>query len=347
MDSKTKLLDPFRLGEEGDNFRNRLQQLIIAQTEAIQTMVEAFQIRKAGLANPRRTVRNYLFLGPTGVGKTRLLEATALILGESEDLLLKVNCAEFQKSHETAKLIGSPPGYVGHRETNPVFTAKAIEDQVQKMGMGLVLFDEIEKANESLWNLLLGVLDRGTLTLGDNTEISFRSTVIVMTGNIASREVEELVGGLPPGFALRLNETVSDRRVKSTAVKAARRIFSPEFFNRLDKVVVFKKLSEENLRQILDVELGLLQDRIASQGGVKFSFHCTESAKSFLVQQGFDPKCGARHLHRSIQDHLEQPFANLMCSGQIELGTSVLVDFSERDRKLSFLRDTKKLAIGA
>ncbi len=272
-----------------------------------------------------------LFLGPTGSGKTRVVEAAAEVLFGDPHAIVKIDCAEFQHSHEIAKLIGSPPGYLGHRETSPMLTQENLDRMHTKdTQLTLVLFDEIEKASDSLWQLLLGILDKATLTLGDNRRVDFSRTIVIMTSNLGAREMSELIsGGI--GFApvkCTTNPSASevDQKISRTAVEAARRKFSPEFMNRIDKVVVFRTLQEHDLRQILDLELQALQDRIMRTAGTKFLFDCSAVAKEILLREGIDHEYGARHLKRSIERLLVQPLSNLMATGQVEFGDSVYVD---------------------
>jgi ATP-dependent Clp protease ATP-binding subunit ClpA len=216
--------------------------------------------------NPRnRPLGTLLFLGPTGSGKTRVVEAAAEILFGDVNAVIKIDCAEFQHSHEIAKLVGSPPGYLGHRETSPMLTQENVDRMhTDDLKLSLILFDEIEKASDSLWQLLLGILDKATLTLGDNRRVDFSRSLIIMTSNLGAKEISELIKGRI-GFAAQelknpdKSQIAIDEKIRRTAVQAASRNFSPEFMNRIDKVVVFHSLNERHLRQILDLELHSLQ----------------------------------------------------------------------------------------
>src|SRR5688572_7071261 len=255
------LLDPEMRSPEVVDFERRLLSKIVGQDRAVRRIVNLYQIYLSGMAMPGHPIGNLLFLGPTGSGKTRVVEATAEILFGSPRAFIKVDCAEFQHSHEIAKLIGSPPGYLGHHETPPLLTQEAIEQHyTDRLKMSFILFDEIEKANDALWQLLLGILDKGTLTLGDNRRVDMSRCVIFMTSNLGSAEMTGMLQGSGIGFttgALRDSRTSEDLddKLYRTALEACRRKFSPEFMNRLDKVVVFRALSEANLRQVLDIEL--------------------------------------------------------------------------------------------
>jgi ATP-dependent Clp protease ATP-binding subunit ClpA len=285
---------------------------------------------------------NLLFLGPTGSGKTRLVEAAAEVLMGDSKAVIKVDCAEFQHSHEVAKLIGSPPGYVGHRETQPLITQEVLERHYSdRVKLSLVLFDEIEKASDSLWQLLLGILDKASLTLGDNRRVDFSRTMIFLTSNLGSQEVMRLMrGGLGFSPVQDNHEQELDQKIYQTAMEASRRKFSPEFMNRIDKVIVFRLLNRDSLEKILDIELGRVQDRImAATEGNPFVFICTPAARDFLLQEGTDQKFGARHLKRAIERYLVFPISNLLATHQIKLGDLITVDRSPDGSKLAFIKE--------
>jgi ATP-dependent Clp protease ATP-binding subunit ClpA len=300
-----------------------------------------YQIFLAGMNPPNRPIGTMLFLGPTGSGKTRVIEAAAEVLYGDSHAIVKIDCAEFQHSHEIAKLIGSPPGYLGHRETSPMLTQENLDRMhTDDMKVSLVLFDEIEKASDSLWQLLLGILDKATLTLGDNRRVDFSHAMVIMTSNLGAREMSELISGgigFAPGKGVKNpNDTEVDQKIYRTAVEAARRKFSPEFMNRIDKVVVFRSLKEHHLRLILDLELQAVQERIMLSAGTKFVFQCSDIAKDMLLKEGLDFKYGARHLKRSVERFLVYPLSNLVATGQIGLGDLVNVDVHEITHRLIF-----------
>ncbi len=252
------VLDPTRRSNDAREFDTALRRKIVGQDQAVEKVAEIYQMFLAGLNPPGRPVGNLLFLGPTGSGKTRVVEAMAESLFGDARACIKIDCAEFQHSHEIAKLIGSPPGYLGHRETHPLLTQEALNQwHTEKLKLSILLFDEIEKASDSLWQLLLGILDKATLTLGDNRRVDLSQCIIIMTSNLGAGEMTNLVdGGF--GFApkvVEIDEALDDK-IDRTAVDAARRKFTPEFMNRIDKVVVFKTLRSEHLQQILEIELG-------------------------------------------------------------------------------------------
>src|SRR5262250_422813 len=344
--STTKLsLDPERRSTQTLEFQNALRAKIVGQEEGVQSLVDMYQVFCAGLNSPGRPVGNLLFLGPTGSGKTRIVEAAAEILFGDARAVIKVDCAEFQHSHEIAKLIGSPPGYLGHRETSPMLTQENLDRMhTDDLKVSLVLFDEIEKASDSLWQLLLGILDKATLTLGDNRRVDFSKSMVIMTSNLGAREMSELISGgigfAPAKGSKTPNDTEVDQKIYRTAVEAARRKFSPEFMNRIDKVVVFRSLKEHHLRQILDLELQAVQDRIMQSAGTKFVFQCSETAKDMLLKEGLDYKYGARHLKRAVERFLVYPLSNLVATGQIGLGDLVHVDVDGIKNRLVFSKSS-------
>ena len=337
------VLDPTRRSNDAREFDNALRRKIVGQDQALDKVVEIYQMFLAGLNPPGRPVGNLLFLGPTGSGKTRVVESVAESLFGDARACIKIDCAEFQHSHEIAKLIGSPPGYLGHRETHPLLTQEALNQwHTEKLKLSILLFDEIEKASDALWQLLLGILDKATLTLGDNRRVDLSSCIIIMTSNLGASEMSNMVdGGL--GFAQKVTQIDSalDDKINRTAVDAARRKFTPEFMNRIDKVVVFRTLRSEHLQQILEIELGMVQQRILMASAAnQFVFNCTPKVKSFLLHEGTDPKYGARHLKRAIERHVVFPLANLVATGQVKLGDFVRIDMTP-EGKLTFIKEAE------
>jgi ATP-dependent Clp protease ATP-binding subunit ClpB len=342
-------LDPTIRSNDTHDFHTSLRAKIVGQEEGVQSLVDMFQVFCAGLNSPGRPVGNLLFLGPTGSGKTRIVEAAAEILFGDSRSVIKVDCAEFQHSHEIAKLIGSPPGYLGHRETHPLITQEALAaSHTDKLKLSFLLFDEIEKASDALWQLLLGMLDKATLTLGDNRRVDLSQTVIFLTSNLGGGEITELMQGgmgfiqpkdIPPAGL--------DEKVERTAVEAARRKFSPEFMNRLDKVVVFHPLRREQLEQVLEIELGQVQQRVLETAKGQFLFRVTEAGRNFLLQEGTDQRYGARHLKRAIERHVVYPLANLLATEQVHLGDLICIDRNKEQDRLSFIREGENLALPA
>jgi len=339
-----KLLDPGRRSFESRDFEVGLRRKIVGQEEAVQAVVDLYQVFRAGLNAPGRPVGNLLFLGPTGAGKTRVVEATAEVLFSDARAVLKVDCAEFQHSHEIAKLIGSPPGYLGHRETHPLITQEAlVQYHTEKLKISFLLFDEIEKASDALWQLLLGILDKATLTLGDNRRVDLSQTMIFMTSNLGGGEITELMTGgmgfaptVPPETRARL-----DQKVERTASEAAKRKFAPEFMNRIDKVVVFHPLRSEQLEQILEIELGMVQQRVLETAKGRFLFRVTHPARDFLLREGTDMKYGARHLKRAIERHVVYPLASLLATEQVSLGDVISIDWNGSENALVFLKEAE------
>src|SRR5216684_3957237 len=337
-------LDPTIRSSDTKDFQGALRSKIVGQVEGVQAFVDLYQVFCAGLNSPGRPVGNLLFLGPTGSGKTRIVEAAAEILFGDSRAVIKVDCAEFQHSHEIAKLIGSPPGYLGHRETHPLITQEALAaSHTEKLKLSFLLFDEIEKASDALWQLLLGMLDKATLTLGDNRRVDLSQTVIYLTSNLGGGEITELMeGGM--GFVRPSDKTEAglDEKVQRTAVEAARRKFSPEFMNRLDKVVVFHPLGKEQLQEVLDIELGQVQQRVLDTAKGQFLFRVTDPGRDYLLQEGTDQRYGARHLKRSIERHIVYPLANLLATEQVHVGDLVIIDRHPGEKGLAFLRDTER-----
>jgi ATP-dependent Clp protease ATP-binding subunit ClpA len=345
-----EMLDATQIGQEAEELGASLRERIVGQEEAIREIVDVYQTYLAGMQSPGRPIGNFLFLGPTGTGKTRLVEAVAESLVGDAHAVVKIDCAEFQHSHEVAKLIGSPPGYLGHRETHPALSQETIDrGQTEKVKISLVLFDEIEKASDALWNLLLGILDKATLTLGDNRRVDFSRAMIFMTSNLGAVDMAAM---LRPGMGFSPKGLVSDDRmaakISNAGTEAARRRFTPEFINRIDKTVVFHLLGEEELREILDIELGALQRRIwSSNREVTFAFSVTDSAKDYLLHEGTDVRYGARHLKRAIDRALVRPISNLIATRQVHAGDLVRVDFDPVRNVLAFYRDAAGVLVSS
>jgi ATP-dependent Clp protease ATP-binding subunit ClpB len=344
MGAHAAQLDPTLRSVESRDFEAGLRRKIVGQDEAVQAVVDLYQVFRAGLNSPGRPVGNLLFLGPTGAGKTRVVEATAEVLFGDPRAVIKVDCAEFQHSHEIAKLIGSPPGYLGHRETHPLITQEALAQyHTDKLKISFLLFDEIEKASDALWQLLLGILDKATLTLGDNRRVDLSQTMIFMTSNLGGGEITELMtGGM--GFAPTVpaeSKPKLDEKVERTATEAAKRKFAPEFMNRIDKVVVFHPLRSEQLEQILEIELGMVQQRVLETAKGRFLFRVTPAAREFLLREGTDLKYGARHLKRAIERHVVYPLASLLATEQVLLGDVISIDWDGSAESLQFIKDAE------
>ena len=344
------VLDPMMRSPEVERFESDLGARVVGQDRAIRQLARVYQVYRAGLAAPGRPLANLLLLGPTGSGKTRLVEAAAEVLFGAANAVVKIDCAEFQHSHEIAKLIGSPPGYLGHRETQPLITQQSLEQHyTDKVRLSLVLFDEIEKASDALWQLLLGILDKATLTLGDNRRVDLSRCIIFLTSNLGTAEMNKLMSGkLGFSTASVQDEANLDQKIYRVASEAARRKFSPEFMNRIDKVIVFRSLKRDHLEQILDIELGCVQQRVMScaASAKPFVFNCTAATRNFLLEEGIDPKFGARHLKRAIERHLVFPLSSLIATGQIDLGDVVTVDFNPEQSNLTFRKESRGALVG-
>jgi ATP-dependent Clp protease ATP-binding subunit ClpA len=343
------IMDPNKTGRQAEGLEGQLRRCIVGQDEAVHEIVRAYQTNVAGLSPVGRPVANFLFLGPTGSGKTRIVEAVAEFLLNTPRAVIKIDCAEFQHSHEIAKLIGSPPGYLGHRETHALLSQEALnQHHTDKIKLSFVLFDEIEKASDAVWNLLLGILDKGTLTLGDNRKVDFSASMIFMTSNLGATEMSSLLSPRMGFQGPRPEDPRSDAklgaRISECGIAAARRKFTPEFINRLDSMVVFKSLGEQELRRILDIELQMVHDRIQAAAANKpFVLNVADSARRFLLLQGTDLRYGARHLKRAIERLLVQPLSNLMASDQIRRGDRVHATHAESLAFLTFSREARAI----
>ena len=340
--ARLSLLDPTKTGREAQELEKKLRRLVVGQEEAIQEVVKTYQTYVAGLSPTGRPIGNFLFLGPTGSGKTRIVEALAQSLLEDAKAVVKIDCAEFQHSHEVAKLVGSPPGYLGHRETHALLSQERLNQyHTEKIKVSIVLFDEIEKASDAVWNLLLGILDKGVLTLGDNRKVDFSSAIVFLTSNLGAAEMSALASPRLGFHSHSSDNPPSDEeagsRMSRIGVAAARRKFTPEFINRLDKIVVFKPLGREELRTIVEIELEMVKERILNAtAGKPFSISFTDGAREFLLTEGTDFRYGARHLKRAIERLLVQPLSNLMASGQIRRGDYIRVSHAAGSPCLTF-----------
>src|SRR5258706_471698 len=341
-------LDPSKRSTDTIDFQTALRGKIVGQEEGVQALVDLYQVFRAGLNSPGRPVGNLLFLGPTGSGKTRIVEAAAEILFGDPRAVIKVDCAEFQHSHEIAKLIGSPPGYLGHRETHPLITQESLSaSHSDKLKLSFLLFDEIEKASDALWQLLLGMLDKATLTLGDNRRVDLSQTVIFLTSNLGGSQIADLMhGGM--GFIQPKDKSATGlhEKVERTAVEAARRKISPEFMNRLDKVVVFHPLKREELDEVLDIELSNVQKRVLDAASRPFLFRITSEGREFLLEEGTDQRYGARHLKRAIERNVVCALSRLLATGQLHQGDVLFIDRHRGAEGLVFSRDTESALHG-
>jgi ATP-dependent Clp protease ATP-binding subunit ClpA len=323
-----KLLDLTKRSEAVAQLVEVFGKRIIGQPEATEALANIMENYYAGLCDPTRPIGNALFLGPTGTGKTRTVEALCEALFGDSRACIKIDCAEFAHSHEIAKLIGSPPGYLGHRETPPLFTQEALNSfHTETLKVTVILFDEIEKASDALWSLMLGIMDKATLTLGDNRRVDFSKTVIVMTSNIGAAQISDVIKG---GFGFHSNNAAppSEDQMKKIATSAAKSKFNPEFMNRIDNIVTFHTLTEENIREIMAIEMGLVQSTMWSVG--KFLYYVTPAVKSALFAEGYSREYGAREMKRAIEKHIRLPLARLLSTKQIAPTDRVMIDVDEQ-----------------
>ena len=316
------------LPEDPDGLAAQLTDLLVGQPEAIETIIPYIQMHQAGLAPEGRPMGVVLLLGPTGTGKTRTVEALAEVLHGNNKNLLKVDCGEFQMEHEVAKLIGAPPGYLGHRETQPMLTqAKVNSVASDRSDISLVLFDEIEKAAPSMTRLLLGILDKATLRLGDNTTVNFERTLIFLTSNLGTKSIQR--ANKPDfGYEAMLPVPAADpAKIQSIGMAAVRHKFSPEFVNRIDSVITYKPLNREAceiiLNQIFANFARLIHNRLGIRG---FRLQCTTAGRNLLLDVGISVEFGARELKRTVQRNFIQPVAALVAQGQVPPGSTVILD---------------------
>lgn len=306
--------------------RKGLKERFVGQEKAVGAVVDVLERYWGGLAPAGRPIGSLLFLGPTGTGKTRLVEALAECVLGDERHMYKIDCAEYQHSHEIAKLIGSPPGYLGHRET-PALLSQANLDQwhTDAMRMTFLLFDEIEKASDALWHFLLGILDKGTARMGSNDKTDFSKCIIFMTSNAGSADMAYAMG-VRTGFIS--SEKHSDGELANIATEAAKRKFTPEFINRLDHMIAFHSLKEEHIRTIVDIEIERLKERLLHTIGVPpFMLEVSPAAKAAIAEEGTDPKRNGRGARAVIEKKVQTPLARALSAKEIKRDDTVVVDY--------------------
>jgi ATP-dependent Clp protease ATP-binding subunit ClpA len=326
------------ISEPAEDLTAVLSSKVVGQPNVINVIVPYIEMFQAGLAPENRPVGVFLLLGPTGTGKTRTVEALAEALHGSSRNVLKIDCGEFQMEHEVAKLIGAPPGYLGHRETQPMLSQQKLTSVASdRCGLSLVLFDEIEKAAPSLTRLLLGVLDRGVLRLGDNSVVNFEKSLVFLTSNLGAKEMMREIN---PDFGF-TSATVSGTRddltekLQGIALVAVRKKFSPEFINRIDHVITYKPLDAESFSAITDHEITSLQSHVNTRLGNRcFNIEVPFETRQWLIERGTSSEYGARELKRTIHKHLTQPLATLVAKNQIESGCRVRVDIDKNKESL-------------
>jgi ATP-dependent Clp protease ATP-binding subunit ClpC len=295
-----------------------LQGKVIGQEEAIKKLVKAIQRTRVGLKDPKKPIGSFVFLGPTGVGKTELAKVLATYLFDKEDALVRIDMSEYMEKFSVSRLIGAPPGYVGYEEGGQ------LTEKVRRKPYSVVLLDEIEKAHPDVFNILLQVLDDGILTDGLGRRVDFRNTIIIMTSNIGVRDLKDFGTGI--GFSTKAKQDMVNDTMKSTIQNALRKAFSPEFLNRLDDVIVFNSLEREHIHKIIDISLGKLFKRIMTLG---YNIQLTDKAKDFIAERGYDAQYGARPLNRAIQRYLEEPIAEELLKGEIAEGDIIIADHVE------------------
>lgn len=311
--------DSQKLLNMGDSMKGR----IIGQDDAVQKLVKAIQRTRAGLKDPKKPIGSFIFLGPTGVGKTELAKELARFMFDSEDALIQIDMSEYMEKFAVSRLVGAPPGYVGYEEGGQ------LTEKVRRKPYAVVLLDEIEKAHPDVFNLLLQVLDEGQLTDSLGRKVDFRNTIIIMTSNIGARQLKEFGQGV--GFTTAAKENQADSHSRGVIETALKRAFAPEFLNRIDDVIVFNSLTKEHIFKIIDIELRSLFARIQ---GLGHQINLTENAKNYIAEKGYDSNFGARPLKRAIQKYLEDPIAEEILKGELKAGDTILVDFDEEKKDI-------------
>src|SRR3954470_2634680 len=308
--------------------------MVVGQNEAIQKVVRAIQRNRVGLKDPKKPIGTFIFLGPTGVGKTELARALARYMFDNEDALIRIDMSEYMEKFTVSRLIGAPPGYVGYEEGGQ------LTERVRRKPYSVILLDEIEKAHPDIYNIMLQVLDDGQLTDGLGRKVDFKNTLIIMTSNIGARQLKDFGAGV--GFTTNAKAVSQEETNRGVIEKALKRTFSPEFLNRIDDVVIFNTLEEKHIGMIIDIIMKDVMKRLNTLG---VTMDLTEAAKKFIAEKGYDQQFGARPLHRAIQKYLEDPLAEEILNHRIKAGDNVTADYNETDAKIVFSIDrlpTKK-----
>ncbi|HEY7181839.1 MAG TPA: ATP-dependent chaperone ClpB [Blastocatellia bacterium] len=308
---------------------DELHRRVIGQDEAVTAVAEAVIRARSGLKDPNRPIGSFIFLGPTGVGKTELARALAEFLFDDERAMIRIDMSEYQEKHTVARLIGAPPGYIGYEEGGQLTEA------VRRRPYSVILFDEIEKAHHDVFNVMLQILDDGRLTDGQGRVVDFKNTIVIMTSNIGGRRILEYRGAF---------EGEAYERMKEAVLEEMRHYFRPEFLNRVDEIIVFHALSEEHLKEIVEIQLGRLRGRLAER---HINLELTDAARTHLVRAGYDPNYGARPLKRAIQREIETPLGRRILKGEIRDGQAVLVDLDPSSGELNFTARSGRVASGA
>jgi ATP-dependent Clp protease ATP-binding subunit ClpC len=302
-----------------------LKRAVVGQEEAISKVVKAIQRNRVGLKDPKKPIGSFIFLGPTGVGKTELARTLARYLFDSEDALIRIDMSEYMEKFSVSRLIGAPPGYVGYEEGGQ------LTEKVRRKPYSVVLLDEIEKAHPDIFNILLQVLDDGILTDGLGRKVDFKNSIIIMTSNIGVRQLKDFGAGV--GFATAARTSNEEDLTKAVIEKSLKKTFSPEFLNRIDDIVIFNALDKENIYQIIDI---LMKDVLKRMRTLGFELELTDAAKQFIAEKGYDVQFGARPLHRAIQKYLEDPLADEILSMNVKNGDIVTADLDKDKTKIVF-----------
>ena len=300
------------------HMEERLGQRVIGQDDSIRAVSDAVRRNRAGLGDPNRPIGSFLFLGPTGVGKTELCKALAEFIFDDENSMVRIDMSEFMEQHSVARLIGAPPGYVGYEEGG------RLTEAVRRKPYSVILFDEIEKAHRDVFNVLLQVLDDGRLTDGQGRTVDFKNTVIVMTSNIGSQQIQEMTG-----------QRAEEWEIEAAVRDMLKNVFRPEFLNRIDETIVFHPLSKEQLTKIVGIQIQMLQKRLSSRN---MRLELSAPAYKLLAEEGYDPNYGARPLKRVIQQHIENPLANQILRGEFSDGDLIQVGVNEKRHDFSFTK---------
>ena len=314
---------------------DELTSRVIGQEEAIRKLTKAIQRTRVGLKDPKKPIGSFVFLGPTGVGKTEMAKVLATYLFDKEDALVRIDMSEYMEKFSVSRLVGAPPGYVGYEEGGQ------LTEKVRRKPYSVILLDEIEKAHPDIYNILLQVLDDGILTDGLGRRVDFRNTILIMTSNIGARDLKDFGAGV--GFATQSRSDNMDDLMKSTIQSALKKTFSPEFLNRLDNVIIFNSLPRERIHEIIDLSLEKLFVRIRNLG---YKIELTEKAKDFLTEKGYDPQYGVRPLNRAIQKYLEDAVAEEILKGELTEGDIILADHDGKSEELKIKVKRKKQEVG-
>jgi ATP-dependent Clp protease ATP-binding subunit ClpC len=312
------------------NMGEELKDRVIGQDKAIQQLVKAIQRTRVGLKDPKKPIGSFVFLGPTGVGKTELAKVLATYLFDKDDALVRIDMSEYMEKFSVSRLVGAPPGYVGYEEGGQ------LTEKIRRKPYSVILLDEIEKAHPDIYNLLLQVLDDGILTDGLGRKVDFRNTIIIMTSNIGARDLQDFGAGI--GFSTKVKQDNMDEIMKGTISNALRKTFSPEFLNRLDDIIVFNSLQREDIHKIIDISLSKLFKRVETLG---YKIELNDKAKDFVAEKGYDPKYGARPLNRAIQKYLEDPIAEEILKADLNNGDTIIADHEEGKEVLTFKSENR------